>query len=183
MFCSTENRITVWLFQIVNPFASNEQHLRQLFIYLFFFRSNRPEVFCKKGALRNFIKFTGKHLCQSLIFNKVLLKMRLWHRCFPMNFVKFLRTPFFIEHLWWLLLFVIGPFCITHSICFNNVKTKLLLIEQFFMEMLVLSNKKQYSNFSENFFQSWIIENVQNFQLLSHKNIPNSKAECYFKNP
>ena len=94
MFCSTENRITVWLFQIVNPFASNEQHFRQLFIYLFFFRSNRPEVFCKKGALRNFIKFTGKHLCQSLIFNKVLLKMRLWHRCFPMNFVKFLRTPF-----------------------------------------------------------------------------------------
>ena len=33
-----------------------------------------------------------------------LLKKRLWHRCFPVNFVKFLRTPFFIEHLWWLLL-------------------------------------------------------------------------------
>ena len=25
----------------------------------------------KEGALRNFAKFTGKHLCQSLIFNKV----------------------------------------------------------------------------------------------------------------
>ena len=24
--------------------------------------------------------------------------------CFPMNFAKFLRTPFFTEHLWWLLL-------------------------------------------------------------------------------
>ena len=24
-----------------------------------------------KGILRNFAKFTGKHLCQSLIFNKV----------------------------------------------------------------------------------------------------------------
>ena len=23
-----------------------------------------PEVFCKKGVLRNFAKFTGKHLCQ-----------------------------------------------------------------------------------------------------------------------
>ena len=33
-----------------------------------------------------------------------LLKKRLWHRCFPVNFVKFLRTPFFIEHLCWLLL-------------------------------------------------------------------------------
>ena len=31
-------------------------------------------------------------------------KERLWHRCFPVNFAKFLRTTFFIEHLWWLLL-------------------------------------------------------------------------------
>ena len=72
------------------------------------FRISRPEVFCKKDVLRNFAKFTGKHLCQSLCFNKVrpatLLKMRLWNRCFPVNFAKFLRTHFFIEHLWWLLL-------------------------------------------------------------------------------
>ena len=33
--------------------------------------SSRPEVFCKKGALRNFTKFTGKHLCQGLFFNEV----------------------------------------------------------------------------------------------------------------
>ena len=33
--------------------------------------SSHPEVFCKKDALRNFTKFTGKHLCQSLFFNKV----------------------------------------------------------------------------------------------------------------
>ena len=64
-------------------------------------RSIRPDVFCKKGVLRNFAKFTGKHLCQSIFFNKVadrsatLLKKRLWHRCFPVNFAKFLRTPFF----------------------------------------------------------------------------------------
>ena len=34
-------------------------------------RSSRPEVFCEKGVLRNFAKFTGKHLFQSLFFNKV----------------------------------------------------------------------------------------------------------------
>ena len=34
-----------------------------------------------------------------------LLKKRLWHRCFPVNFVKFLRTPFLTEHLWWLLIY------------------------------------------------------------------------------
>ena len=28
-------------------------------------------MFCKKVLLRNFAKFTGKHLCQSLFFNKV----------------------------------------------------------------------------------------------------------------
>ena len=68
-------------------------------------------MFCKKGVLGNSTKFTGKHLCQSLFFNKVaglrpatLLKKRLWQRCFPVNFLKFLRTLFFIEHLWWLLL-------------------------------------------------------------------------------
>ena len=39
----------------------------------------------RKGVLRNFAKLTGKHLCQSLFFDKVaetLLKKRLWHRCF-----------------------------------------------------------------------------------------------------
>ena len=65
-----------------------------------------PEMFCqnrsshrgcsvRKAVLRNFEKFTGKHLCQSFFFNKVsLLKKRLWHKCFPVNFAKFLKTPF-----------------------------------------------------------------------------------------
>ena len=30
-----------------------------------------PEVFCKKGALRNFAKLIIKHLCQSLFFQKL----------------------------------------------------------------------------------------------------------------
>ena len=34
-------------------------------------RSSRLEVSFKKSVLRNFAKFTGKHLCQSLFFNKV----------------------------------------------------------------------------------------------------------------
>ena len=35
------------------------------------FRSSKRRCFAKKGVLRNFAKFTGKHLCQSLFFNKV----------------------------------------------------------------------------------------------------------------
>ena len=34
-------------------------------------RSNRPEVFCKKAVLKDFAKFIGKHLHQSLFFDKV----------------------------------------------------------------------------------------------------------------
>ena len=34
-------------------------------------------MFCKKGVLRNFTKFSGKHLCQSLYFNNVAAE-HLW---------------------------------------------------------------------------------------------------------
>ena len=65
----------------------------------------------KKGVLRNFTKFSGKYLCQSLFFGKIaglrpatLSKKRLWHRYFPVNIANFLRAPFVTDHFWWLLL-------------------------------------------------------------------------------
>ena len=65
----------------------------------------------KKSVLKNFEKFIGKQLCQSLFFNKFAglspatsLKKRLWHRCFPVNFARFLRTPFLKNTSGWLLL-------------------------------------------------------------------------------
>ena len=51
-------------------------------------------TFLYKGVHRIFTKLEGKHLCQSLFFKKSLLKKRLWHRCFPVNCVKFLRISF-----------------------------------------------------------------------------------------
>ena len=80
---------------------------------LIWYRRSHPEVFRKKSVLKNFAKFSGKHLCQSLFFNEVaglrpaiLLKNRLWHRCFPVNFAKFLKTPFFMETSGGLLLVI-----------------------------------------------------------------------------
>ena len=62
---------------------------------------SRPNVFCKKGVLRFFlIQLQAK---------------RLWHRCFPVNFEKFLRTPSLTEHLQWLLLFW-GSFIFTEFV-------------------------------------------------------------------
>ena len=55
----------------------------------------------KIGVLKNFAQFNWKHMCQSLLSNKaavqglqLYLKMKLWHRYFPVNFAKSLRTPF-----------------------------------------------------------------------------------------
>ena len=56
--------------------------------------------FCKKGILRNFAKFTGKHLCQSLFFIKVpglrpttLLKKTLT-RLFSSEFCEICKNTF-----------------------------------------------------------------------------------------
>ena len=62
------------------------------------------EVFCKRGVMRNFVMFTGKHKWWNLFFGTVrrcrfafLLKGRLQRRFFPVNFEIFARTPFFAE--------------------------------------------------------------------------------------
>ena len=34
-------------------------------------RRSRPEVVCKKSALKDFVKLTEKHLCQCLFFKNV----------------------------------------------------------------------------------------------------------------
>ena len=67
-------------------------------------------MFCKMCVLKNFVKFTGKKLCQSPFFNKVaglrpvtLLKKRLW-QMFSCEFREIFRNTFFTEHLRWLLL-------------------------------------------------------------------------------
>ena len=64
-----------------------------------------PEVLRKKVFLE-ILQSSQENACDRVSFLIIttlvittLLKKRLWHRCFPVNFVKFLRTPFYIEHL------------------------------------------------------------------------------------
>ena len=49
-----------------------------------FNKSSHQRCSIRKGVLRNFTKFTGKQLCQSLFFNKV----------------AGLKNTFFTEHRW-----------------------------------------------------------------------------------
>ena len=58
-------------------------------------RSIGSQMFFKIVVLNIFVKFTGKQLCQRLVFNNIAgLKQRLLHRCFPVSFTKILRTTF-----------------------------------------------------------------------------------------
>ena len=119
LYCNSSNKITIfyriYVFRIFLSYKVYFSRAQRIYMtageesgrFLFSskdsdscFRNSRPEVFCKKGVLRNFAKLTGKHLCQSFL-NKVaglrpaaLLKRTLWHRCFPVNLAKFLRTAF-----------------------------------------------------------------------------------------
>ena len=68
-------------------------------------------MYFRIDVLTNFAMFPGKHLCWSLFFNKYaglkvcsFIKNRVQNKVFPVKFAKFLRTPFFTEHVRWLFL-------------------------------------------------------------------------------
>ena len=70
-----------------------------------------PEVFYKIKVFLEISQNPHEDTCARASFliklqalGLQLIKKRPWYRCFPVNFGKFPRTPFFIEHLWWLLL-------------------------------------------------------------------------------
>ena len=118
--------MTLSLFFNRNNFAAIPFYVRTFFVLQFNFslhvcwrkrivpdKCSHRSCSVKKGVLKNFAKFTRKHLCQSLFFNKVadlrpatLLKKRLWHSCFPVDFAKFLKAPFLQNTSGRLLLFI-----------------------------------------------------------------------------
>ena len=64
-----------------------------------------PEVFYKKGVLRNFAKLTRKHLCQRLFFNKVtalacnFIEKDTLTQVFSCEFFEISKNNFFTEDL------------------------------------------------------------------------------------
>ena len=125
-----------------------------------------PNIFWKKLVLRNFAKFAGKHLCQSLIFKKVadlrpvtLLKRRPRHMRFPMNFTKFLRTS--LQNI------AGGCFCWSlgiHAIEYQNIneKNQILFEKYILVKTFSTDNQLQKLPFESNFCES-SPENFINF--------------------
>ena len=64
----------------------------------FILRSSRPKVFFKEGVLKNLAKFTRKHLCQSLFFDKVAGLRKFWE-IFKNTFSY--RTPLVAASVFW----------------------------------------------------------------------------------
>ena len=65
-------------------------------------RSSRQEVFCKKAVLKNFSKFTRKHLYQGLFFNKVAglrpaTLLKTLAQVFSCEFWKISKNTFFYK--------------------------------------------------------------------------------------
>ena len=63
-------------------------------------RNRRCSV--KKGVIRNFANFRENTSARSEACN--FIKKETPVRCFPVNFVEFLSTPFLQNTFWWLLL-------------------------------------------------------------------------------
>ena len=90
------------MFQIRNfsTFHIERSASSELVSFRTFSRSSHLEGFCKKGDLRNFAKFTGKHLCQSPFFNKVagqacrLIKKETLVQVFSCEFCEVSKNTF-----------------------------------------------------------------------------------------
>ena len=81
-------------------------------VLLGLFRSSHRRCSVKKGVLKKFGNFPGKHLCWSLFLIKLqawacnFIKKRLQRWCFPVKFAEFLRTSILKNICERLLLFV-----------------------------------------------------------------------------
>ena len=75
------------------------------------YRSRHQRCSARESVLRNFAKFKGKHLCQSLFLVKLpatFLDKETLAQVFPVNFAKFLRTCFLQNTSGRLLLIVLN---------------------------------------------------------------------------
>ena len=64
-----------------------------------------------------------------------------------MNFVKFLRTPFFTEHLWWLLLYLDEMLQIVMGLLFKYLFEALIFITLISIYVINQVFKRTYSVF------------------------------------
>ena len=90
LFLHTASSLTLFLF---SEAVAQRCSVKKAFIEI---SQNSQENICAR------VSFLTKWQASGL---QLYFKNGLWHRCFPVNFAKFLRTPFLTEHLRWLVPF------------------------------------------------------------------------------
>ena len=155
-------------------------------LHISFFRSSCLQTFCKIVVPKNFEKFTGKHLCQSLFL------MNLQHGClqiffkkektlaqvFPCEFWETLRLPFFYNTSRQLLLIFV-KIAMQYTRDFSNLAKvlRMLLIDSpltvylvglstqkpgysnvksFYIFCIIFSVLKELYVLEKNMFRSWL---------------------------
>ena len=117
-------------------------------------RSSRPKMFCKKGVLKNFAKFTGKYLYQSLFLIN-------FGQVFSCEFWEIFKNTsgVFVENLRWLLLLKFA--CIRNEIWRRSFCKNHIIIEK---ERLQESSRLLFL---------WFLIDLNCFLILiNHKKIP-----------
>ena len=104
-----------------------------------------------KKVLLDILQNSQESTCAraSFLTSYSFIKKRLWHRCFPVNFATFLRTPFLTEHLRWLLLTVYWKISCLSSLNFHLAKEllKLLKLFSFSYFLIPMLNKNPFNLF------------------------------------
>ena len=112
-------------------------------------QSSHQSCSVKKSNLRNFAKFTGKHLCQRLFFNKIIKKESL-AQMFSCGFCKISKNSFFTEHLRTNASIITDQRCASFIYCATLVRAfsfyedfywGFLLLLLFFFKCVLFDNK------------------------------------------
>ena len=100
-YCKTHEKMPVlepfFFSSLIQFFKKAEAVVQMCTVRNVFLKISRKSHENNCARVSFLIKFAG-------LRPKTLLKKRPWHRCFPVSFAKFLRTPIFTEHLRQLLL-------------------------------------------------------------------------------
>ena len=86
------------MFKLLSTFANENYFIEDLK------KIKTKEAVVQRCSVKKVFLEISQNSLENTCARVSFLKKRLSHRCFPVNFLKFLKTPFFIEHLWWLLL-------------------------------------------------------------------------------
>ena len=104
-------RLLTWYYILIPKAVAQMCHFKKEFLEI---SQNSQENICARVSF----------LIKSQVWPTTLLKIRLWHKCFPVNFAKFLRTRFLQN---------------TGGLACSFIENETLLVQMFYCEFCEIS--------------------------------------------